>query len=50
MTEPEDAPLSPDPPGTPDLQQLDVEVPASPRDTPTSQDITEETGAVQPPD
>ncbi|GGP75327.1 hypothetical protein [Saccharothrix coeruleofusca] len=53
MTESDDAPLSPEaprPPGTPHLEQLDVDVPAVPRDTPTSQDVTEEAGAVEPPD
>ncbi|WP_433271616.1 hypothetical protein ACQPZF_12940 [Actinosynnema sp. CS-041913] len=53
MTEPGDTPLSPDPPhspGTPRLEELDAEVPAVLRETPATQDVTEEEGAVEPPD
>ncbi|GAA0249270.1 hypothetical protein GCM10010492_56590 [Saccharothrix mutabilis subsp. mutabilis] len=53
MTEPGDAPLNPDPPpspGTPRLEDLDVEVPAVTRETPTTQDTDEEAGTVEPPD
>ncbi|WP_309117347.1 hypothetical protein [Saccharothrix sp.] len=53
MTEPDDNPLNPDPPpspGTPRLEDLDVETPQVPRETPTTQDTVENAGTVEPPD
>ncbi|XVV07371.1 hypothetical protein ACQPW3_19110 [Actinosynnema sp. CA-248983] len=53
MTEPDDRPLNPDPPpspGTPRLEDLDVEVPTVEPVTPTTQDTDEDAGNAEPPD
>ncbi|MEU4745720.1 hypothetical protein AB0G02_35370, partial [Actinosynnema sp. NPDC023658] len=53
MTESDERPLNPDPPrspGTPELREPSLEVPAVSRDAPTTQDVTEEAGSVEPPD
>ncbi|MBW4718742.1 hypothetical protein [Saccharothrix obliqua] len=53
MSEPDDAPLNPEPPrspGTPGLDDLDVEVPEVAREEPAAQDVREEAGTVEPPD
>lgn len=53
MTEGENAPLNPDPPhspGTPRLEDLDVEVPEVERAMPSGQDVREDAAAVEPPD
>jgi hypothetical protein len=53
MDEPVDAPLSPDPPlppGVPRIEDLDVPVPDIPSDTPRTQDVRHDAGAVEPPD
>ncbi|MEU6152959.1 hypothetical protein ABZ816_23465 [Actinosynnema sp. NPDC047251] len=57
MTEDDSAPLTPDPPhspGTPRLDNLDVEVPEVERTTPTDHDVIhdtdQDTAAAEPPD
>jgi hypothetical protein len=53
MSQPDDAPLSPDPPrppGAPSAEDLDVEIPDVTREVPDSQDVREDAGEVEPPD
>ncbi|MEU4805035.1 hypothetical protein [Actinosynnema sp. NPDC023587] len=53
MTEGDSAPLNPDPPhspGTPRMDDLDVQVPTAERTTPADQDVSHDEAVTEPPD